>query len=904
MKLQPRYKNNTRVASLRTRVRLGQAARSARVRRDAVRVSVRLSRNVTPLKYTLKLKPDLEAFVFEGEETIRLRIKKGTRSITLHSKELSIDLAEIIRGKEKEFALKTTYDEKTDTATFIFRKRIPRGTADLRLVFRGTLNDKMHGFYRSRYEVNGETRHMATTQFEATDARRAFPCFDEPAMKAVFHVTLVVPKDTTAISNTIPSVIQEHEDGRKSVVFAPTPKMSTYLLAFIAGDFEHIEKKTKEGVLVRVFTTPGKIHQAEFALSCAAKTVSFFGKYFKITYPLPVLDLIAAPDFAFGAMENWGAITFRETALLVDPKHSSSVNKQWVALVIAHELAHQWFGNLVTMEWWTHLWLNEGFASYIEYLAVDRLFPGWNIWTQFVHREPGTALELDALEHTHPIEIDVHRPDEIGEAFDTVSYSKGASIIRMLAEYIGENKFRDGLQYYLKKHSYSNTSTVHLWNAFERTSGKPIAAIMKHWTRKSGYPLITLSGNKNSFILKQERFFSSALSGLRSREKTTWPIPIVLKTVNGATERILMKRKTFVLPGKLGIPMKVNDGESGFFVTQYPKEFLATLKKPLQEKRLEPCDRLGLARDIMMLAESGKQKTEEALRFVSYYWEETDYTVWSELIASLNKIGSLVAKERFEEDYRSFVRTLLAPIVKKVGWHSSMHEDHTRALLRDLVLLNAGMYGEKNVIRRAQDAFKKIEPHKNPIHADLREVVYRVVARYGGTKEHAAFVVMYERATLHEEKNRIGKALGSFTSKDLLEKTLAFSMSNQVRPQDTVGIISSVWLNPHGRDLAWMFVKKNWNLFLKRYASSQALARLITSAGTFNSAARAKEVKRFFEKNSAPGASRTIEQAIEKIHSNAAWLSRERKALAKLFTRKVPLSSRTSNPARTNRRRS
>lgn len=844
--------------------------------------SVRLPSHIIPLSYALKLKPDLQAFTFEGEETIHLQIKKETRKITLHSKELSIDAAEIIRGKEKEFALKTVYDEKTETATFTFRKKIPKGVADLRLVFRGILNDKMHGFYRSRYEVMDETRHMATTQFEATDARRAFPCFDEPAMKSIFHVTLVVPKDKTAISNTASIEIREHEDGWKSVIFAPTPKMSTYLLAFIAGDFEHIEKKTKEGVLVRVFTTPGKIHQAEFALSCATKIISFFDGYFKIPYPLPVLDLIAAPDFAFGAMENWGAVTFRETALLVDSKHSSTINKQRVALVITHELAHQWFGNLVTMEWWTHLWLNEGFASYIEYLAVDHLFPGWDIWTQFVYREPGIALELDALQNTHPIEVDVHHPDEIGEAFDTVSYSKGASIIRMLAEYLGEKDFRDGLRHYLKQHSYANTSTVHLWNAFEKISGKPIAAIMNTWTKKSGYPLISIAENNGRFLLRQERFFSSSVSRSHSREKTIWSVPIIFTTKNGRRS-VLMDKKIVPLEKNIGAPIRLNDGESGFFVTQYSEYFLANLKESLREKRFGPSDRLGLVRDMTMLAESGKQTTEEALGLIASCGHETDYTVWLGLIASLNTIGSLIAKERFRERYYSFVSAFLAPVAEKVGWNPSPNENHTRALLRSLILLHAGTYGNQDVVRHARMLFKKIKKHANPIHADLREAVYATIARHGGAKEHTALIAMYAHAALHEEKNRIGKALGSFTEKGLLKKTLAFSISNHVRSQDTVGIISAVWMNPYGRDLTWTFVKKNWNLFLERYGSSHALARLVASAGMFTSATKAKEVKQFFKTNPAPGASRTINQAIEKIYSNTAWLSRERKMLTNFF---------------------
>src|SRR3989338_4959221 len=337
----------------------------------------------------------------------------------------------------------------------------------------------MRGFYRSQFEHEGRTKYIVTTQFESTDARRAFACVDEPSAKAVFDVTLIVPKHFCAISNTYETSVKEHKSGYQIIEFAPTPKMSTYLLAFIAGEFEHIEAKTKEGITVRVFATPGKIHQAKFALDVSVKTLSYFSDYFKVPYPLPVLDLIAIPDFPSGAMENWGAVTYRESAILVDSDHSSLQNKQWVALVIAHELAHQWFGNIVTMEWWTHLWLNEGFATYIEYLAVDKLFPKWDIWTQFSTNDLGRALHLDALLNTHPIEIPVHHPDEIGEIFDEVSYAKGASVIRMLASYLGEKDFRAGLHHYLKKHSYKNTETLHLWQAFEKVSGKPVAKMMR-----------------------------------------------------------------------------------------------------------------------------------------------------------------------------------------------------------------------------------------------------------------------------------------------------------------------------------------------------------------------------------------------------------------------------------------
>lgn len=391
--------------------------------------SVLLDKDIIPTSYDLTLKPDLEAFVFSGKEVIEIDLKSPKKSITLHSRDIDIETAEIIYGKENIFAEKISYNKASETATIHFKEKIKKGKVKLSLVFSGIINESLRGFYNSKYVIDGVTKHIATTQFEATDARRAFPCFDEPAQKAVFHVSLIVPGEHTAISNTLPISIKEHEAGYKVVQFAPTPKMSTYLLAFIIGDFEYIEGWTKDKVQVRIFTTKGKSHQAKFALEVAIKSLEFYNEYFDIPYPLPILDMIAIPDFESGAMENWGAITYRETAILVDEENSSLSNKQWIALVISHELAHQWFGNLVTMHWWTDLWLNEGFASYIEYLAVDHIFPNWKIWDQFLTADFSSALRLDSLSNSHPIEVKVHHPNEINEIFDSVSYSKGVFLI-------------------------------------------------------------------------------------------------------------------------------------------------------------------------------------------------------------------------------------------------------------------------------------------------------------------------------------------------------------------------------------------------------------------------------------------------------------------------------------------
>ncbi len=820
--------------------------------------SVRLSSNVLPSAYDIELKPDLHNFTFEGVETITLKILKPTRNITLHSKELEIETAKI----KNDFG-KILYNTKNETVDFKFTKIIPKGKYKLTIVFKGILNDKMRGFYRSRYKIGDKEHVMATTQFEATDARRAFPSFDEPAHKAVFNISLIVPKGKTAISNTLPVSMMEHEAEYQIIKFAPTPIMSTYLVAFIIGDFEYLQSKTKNGVTVRVYTTPGKKHQASFALTCAVKTLEFYERYFDIKYPLNTLDMIAIPDFQSGAMENWGAITYRESALLVDPEHSSASNKQWVALVIAHEIAHQWFGNLVTMEWWTHLWLNEGFASYIEYLAVDKLFPEWDIWTQFSVNDLGVALRLDALANTHPIEIPVHHPDEIGEIFDEVSYSKGASIIRMLAGYLGEDNFRDGLRHYLKKHSYKNTETIHLWESFEKVAKKPVAKMMHKWTSLPGYPVLEARESNNGIELIQSRFFSSAISIKKAKDKSLWNIPVIVEN------------------------NKINFGETGFYRVAYSPELLGKLLPSIMHKELSARDRLGIIRDLFALAEAGTSPTITALAFLAAYKNEEDYTVWVEIATGLGQIEQIIGKNKTNLD--KLILDLFSPTFKRLGWNKSKNESHTNTMLRSLVISRLGISGDGKILQEAKNKFAKISKGQH-VDPDIRGAIYKIIATTGGPKEYQQLLKLYKEESLHEERNRIGHALGYFENPKILAAVAAFSMSSHVRVQDTMGILSSIGSNPFGRDIWWNFVQKNWKTFVTRYGDGgHTLGRLIKAIAGSAEAKHLAAFKKFFATHDAPGAKRAILQVQEKLENNLLWLKRDKKKVIKfLLTSRLP----------------
>lgn len=830
---------------------------------------------VKPHTYKINLKPNLEEFTFYGEEVIHLNLEQSTDKIILHAVEIDIVTVEITDKNKKKIIGTVTYNKESETATLIFPEEITTGEKELFLTFNGELNDKMRGFYRSAYDIDGQTHYMGTTQFEATDARRAFPCIDEPSKKAVFEVTLIIPKDLHAVSNTVIVAEEIVEETHKKVTFAPSPKMSSYLVAFVVGKFEYVETKTKEGVTVRVYTTPGKKVQANFALETASKILSFYNQYFDIAYPLPSLDLIAIPDFAAGAMENWGAVTFRETTVLIDEKNSSLANKQWVALVIAHELAHMWFGDLVTMEWWTHLWLNEGFACFIEYLAVNELFPQWDIWTQFAATEHNAALHLDGLKNTHPIEVEVKHPSEISEIFDEVSYAKGASVIQMLSTFLGPEDFRDGLRYYLKKHAYSNAKTEDLWEAFSHVSKKPVRAIMENWTQKPGYPVVTITEKENKLVLSQKRFFSSSISASETEDDTVWSIPNTSITSNKKTEKTLIETQEIELPKNTASWVKFNAHEASFFRVSYPKSFIDALKKPIETKELSSVDRLGIIRDAFDLAFANVADIADALSLVSAYKNETDYSVWAEITSHMHKVASLLYGHASYEAFRAYAKEIFIPIAQKMGWEKRKGESHTDVLLRSIALYAAGKYGDTEIIKKAQHIYAEFINKKTPIDPDIRTVVYALVAENGGEKEFEEFKKMYIAEPLHQEKDRIMRGLTAFKNPKIIAQTLAFSISKDVRAQDSPRTLLASFINEYVRDATWEFFVKHWDYYEGKFAGMHGFSRVLSGAASFTNTNKADQIEAFFTKNPIAQLNRTIKQVVEQIRSNAQFMNKQ-----------------------------
>jgi len=851
----------------------------------------RLSKDVIPSNYALRLKPNLTELTFEGSEEISLEVKSATKSMRLNCVDIKVKDVQF-KGATQEFSsnVEILYEEEDELLILSFPEELQPGDASLSLNFAGELNDKMKGFYRSKYKgTDGLDRYGAVTQFEATDARRAFPCWDEPAVKATFDVTLVVPSDRVALSN-MPEKSSEADStdpAYKVVTYERTPVMSTYLLAFVVGEYDFVEGRDSDGVLVRVYTPQGKREQGQFALDVAVKTLPFYNRYFNIAYPLPKIDLIAIADFAAGAMENWGLVTYRETALLIDPANSSSSSKQWVALVVGHELAHQWFGNLVTMEWWTHLWLNEGFASWIEYLCVDHCFPEYDIWTQFASSDFTQALELDALNNSHPIEVPVGHPCEIDEIFDAISYSKGASVIRMLHDYIGDIDFRKGMNAYLTKHKYSNTFTEDLWAALGEASGKPVQEIMSTWTKQMGFPVLKVSekkeGSKRIIKLAQEKFCAS---GPVQGDSPTWLVPVSVSTASSPDKAVL---RTVLDTASVEVTvdnvddqdwLKLNVGAVGFYRTQYSAMMLESLLPGIRNGTLPPRDRLGLENDLFALARAGVASTVDVLKVAEAFVNESNYTVWSDLTTNLGSISIILQYTDLHDDYKAFNRKLYAGIGAKLGWDPKEGESHLDSMLRGLVIGRLGRTGDEATVEEARKRFAAHLDGSQTLPADLRGPVYSIVLSTGGEEEYNRLLKLLEATDLQEEKVRILRSLGSAKDEALIQRTLNFSLSESVRSQDTVFVIGGVTGTVQGREAAWQFVKDMWETLHKRYQGGFLLARLVKSVTqNFVSEDKDKDIRDFFAAHPAPAAERTIQQALENIQLNKKQLSRDLEAM-------------------------
>mmetsp|Transcript_20082 Transcript_20082/g.42041 ORF Transcript_20082/g.42041 Transcript_20082/m.42041 type:complete len:860 (-) Transcript_20082:2-2581(-) len=854
-------------------------------------MSCRLPTTVTPNHYDLtynsiNLSPP---YSFSGVVKISIQVSKDApnnmNSITLHCLEIAISEATLSSSSSTPtHATSINYSPSNETCTLVFPTPINPSTSLLTVTFTGVLNDQMRGLYRSTYKgQDGEIKTMACTQFEATDARRAFPCWDEPSFKSTFRLTCKISQTPTfnpiAISNTtIVSSITNHERGgsEKSTTykFEVTPVMSTYLLALVIGEFDQVGKNSeKTKIRTTVYTAPGKGMQGVFCLETACRALDFLEDTYGVPYPLPKSDLLAIPDFAAGAMENWGCVTYREAKILTSETGTSLAMRKGIARTVCHELAHQWFGNLTTMEWWNALFLNEGFARYMEFIAVNSLFPSWGIWDEFVGSVFVLALSLDAMDTSHPIEVEVNHPDEINSIFDSISYAKGASLIRMIAGWLGEDVFMEGIKKYLRKFGYKNATSNDLWSTLGSHSGKDVVGMMEKWTKVMGFPVITI-GKDGSVV--QEKFRAGGRKdGL---EVTDWRIPITFADgemlVMGIGEDEMVAEK--IRQGKGG---KINKGQVGFYRVNYSTDVWASLSKEMGVEKMSNTDRLGLVSDVFALAKGGYQPVTVALDFVKPMAEiavEDEFVVWSEVCDKLIELSGVYKGEDFEDSYKAFVKEVVGKQWEMIGWEKKEGEKDNKGSMRGVLLSAMAASGDEGVKKEALRLFNVYYGGGKEVAADIRKVVYKLAVSEDEDNVLPKMRDLFSKTTFPEEQRNLMVAMGGVKGEMLWKETIDWVLfSGQVKKQDAVWPLSTLGGGGKG-EMAFEYFKENHERLKERFTGPiWGGVVAMCSRGVKD----IETVVDYFKDKDVGNAKRRLAQAIEGGRLREARLKRDMDAL-------------------------
>ncbi len=861
----------------------------------------RLPRQVVPTRYEIRLVPDLTTSVFAGVETITVTVHEPTSEILLNAAELEISEAAIEHEGGRVLDGLVQLDESTERGRVRFPEMLRPGEWRLRLAFKGILNDKLRGFYRSTYrEQTGAPRVLAATQFEATDARRAFPCWDEPAFKAVFSLTLVIDPGLTAVSNT--RIVSERVEGGKKILrFADTIRMSTYLVAFIVGDLEATDAIQVGRTPLRVWCVPGKRHLAGFALEVAADSLRFFQDYYGLPYPGDKLDLLAIPDFASGAMENLGAITFRENALLVDGQASTHAELERVADVIAHENAHMWFGDLVTMSWWNGLWLNEAFATFMGMLAVDAWKPEWQRWGTF-NLSRAAALSVDGLHSTRPIEYPVRAPHDADAMFDVLTYEKGASVLRMLEQYLGPDVFRAGVRDYLRAHAYDNADTGDLWAALQRTATQPVLDLMQGWIFRAGYPLINVDLDQDPargsrLLIAQQRFTYLPSSSLGAADPENerdqrWHAPLLIRiTARGQsrTHRILLTEPEARLDLPDGFESAlVNEGGHGFYRVRYGPALLERLMR-VMPGGLPAIERFNVVNDAWAAAVAGLMPLSDYLELTASLRADRDKNVWAILIDSFHALNRIIDPSD-RPALEALVRHRIQPAVAELGWVTRPGESELIRQLRGDLLRALGTIGNDRAVQAraaelyADDGLERGERDSGTLDPNVLPALIAVLAHVGDAARYDEFLRRFRTAATPQEERRYLYALAAFQPPALLDQTLARTINGEIRTQDAPFVIRSLLMSVYGRERAWNFVKANWDTMDRMYPKS-GLRRLCEGVIGLATPELERDVLAFFAERKIDFGGKTRDQYLEQLHVAVVWRERDRAVLRHYLTR-------------------
>ncbi len=862
----------------------------------------RLPTTVRPSAYTIRLELDHESETFSGRVVIDAEAGNATSEFTLNSEDLTITAATASQDGDTT-TCDVELDEERERLTLRSERRFQPGPLILAIEFHGRCNEQLVGPYVSHFShADGEPAKLITTQFEATHARKCFPCWDEPAIKASFEIELIIDGDHQAVSNAPEVSRTSLDDGRVAVRFAPTIVMSTYLVAFVAGPIETTEPIDVGGVPLRVVHVPGKGALTDFALEAGAFALTYFTDYFGLPYPGDKLDLVAIPDFAFGAMENLGCVTFREALLLIDPDQATQPELQRAADVINHEIAHMWFGDLVTMSWWNGLWLNEAFATFMEMRCTDAFRPGWDRWTDF-GLSRSEAFATDSLASTRPIEYEVISPVDAEGMFDVLTYEKGAAVVRMLEQYLGEDRFRDGIRRYMVEHQFANADTADLWDAVEAETGEPVRQIMESWIFQGGYPQVvvtdpadgspTTGGARVELTQHRMRF-----QGADRSDNQYWMVPVSYRRIatdpehggdrssgepaGPSVERLLLDTDPATIEGiDPAHPLVVNSSGSGFYRVLYPDAHREALAAVAVD-HLNPVERYALIDDTWSAVLAGQTTTPSFLTLLEAMTGESDRSVWQRLIGGYSRLRRLVdgeARERLEE----ITHDALAPALAGLGLSPGPDDDDRRRQLRADLVRGLGVVANDPDI---QDEAKRASATglRNPelVDSSLLAAAIDVVAAGGDEADFDDFIRAWKAATTPQSELRYLGALTDFPDPALVEQVYGLILDGSVRTQNAPFLLRRALLNEHCGHRTWQFITQHWDRLVDTFASS-LIVRMLEGINALDTEADREAVAGFFSQHSVPSGQRTLQQILERQRVEVSLRQRESELLSRFL---------------------
>ena len=844
---------------------------------SSVAMAQRLPEVAAPENYKLTFTPNLEKATFDGDETISVRVLKPTSEITLNAVDIDFHDVTVINGGTTQKA-KVTLQKDREMVVLAVEKPLSVGPATVHITYAGILNSEMRGLYLGK---DDQGRKYAASQFEATDARRAFPSFDEPDYKATFDVTAVADNGLVAISNSKALSDKPGPGEKHTVRFATTPKMSSYLAALVVGNFEYIEGEA-DGIPIRVYTTPGKKETGKFALETAEHVLGYYDKYFSIKYPYGKLDLIGLPDFSAGAMENTGCITFREVLLQIDEKQGSVGLKKTIASVIAHEMAHQWFGDLVTMKWWDDIWLNEGFATWMSSKPIEAWKPEWNFNLDDVSQR-GQTLNTDSLANTRPIHQSAETPAQIQELFDGIAYGKAAAVLSMLESYLGEETFRAGVNAYLQKHQYANATADDFWGAQTKTSKKPVDRIMPTFVKQAGVPIIDVksqcSGGSTAVTMDQHRYFYDR-EKFQSPNDEVWQVPLCMKSSSGAQkcELLTKKQETFTLPG-CSTWVLANAGATGYYRAGYEPEAVKALATDA-ESRLSPAERIVLQSDVWASVRVGREPVGDYLAFARGLGGDRNRAVLVDVLERLDYIGRYLVTDGDRDSYRLWLRQYLAPILRDVGEEAKSGESDEQKALRARLFGALGYDArDPQTLAQARQIADKALANPDSVDREFAVSAFALAALNGDQAFYDKLMAALKAPKTPEDYYIALFTLGRFDDPKLLERTLEYAISPEVRSQDALGLIARVLDNPAGEKLAWDFIRQHWTA-VEKSGGPFASAEVVGATDSFCDANMRDEVVAFYSAHKIEAAERTYRQSIERINNCVDLKSQQEPQLA------------------------